>query len=144
MDRRELRFRILFEYYQEFHSENPATYDANAKIKNIEIPEHEKRSAQSWLIDERYVEGSNNSFSTSPVPFPYIGRINSYGINYIERVMGAVFTKIEDNVSDINELTQIEKIDRFIKKCLNNEAVRHICRITLEAITTCMTFSESI
>lgn len=138
MDRVELRFRILFEHYQEFHSKDPQKYDVRAKIQKIAMPDHEKRAAQAWLIDEDYVQGSNNSYTWSAVPLPLIGRINSRGVNYVEYVMNIAFTEIADNVSGIKELSKTERIEKFANDCLN-EIAGQICKATLNAITSYMT-----
>ena len=143
MDRPELRFRILFEYYQEFHSENPKDYDARTKVSKIAVPDYERRAAQNWLIDETYVRGSNDSYGGSPVPVPHIIRINNYGINYVERVMDVAFTKIADDVSGIKELTRKERIERFARECLKNETTGKICKATLDVITAYMTSGGS-
>lgn len=42
MDRKELRFRILFEYYEDFHS--GGGHDPNAKIGAIDVDDNEKRA----------------------------------------------------------------------------------------------------
>ena len=138
MDRAELRFRILFEHYQEYHSKDPQKYDVRAKIQKIAMPDHEKRAARTWLIDEGYVQGSNHSYSGSAVPLPLIGRIVSNGVNYVEYVMDVAFTEIADDVSGIKELSKKERIDKFANDCLN-EIAGQICKATLNAITSYMT-----
>ena len=53
MDRNELRFRILFYYYQELHSKDRTKYDVRTKIQKIAVPDHEKNVAQIWLTDKK-------------------------------------------------------------------------------------------
>ena len=140
MDRAELRFRILFEYYQELHSDDFEKYNARTKIKEITAPDHEKRAAQIWLIDEGHVQGLNNSYGGS-APLPSISRINSNGINYVEYVMDIAFTKIADDASDIKKLSNKERIEKFAKECLKSKTTEQICKATFDAITTYMTSS---
>ena len=51
----ELRFKILFLYYEELHSDD-ASRDVRPreKIKDIDVPNYEVRAAQAWLIGHGY------------------------------------------------------------------------------------------
>lgn len=136
MDRKELRFRILFECYEHFHAKDD--YDLDAKIDAIDADENEKRAAQSWIIDARYVEGSNvGSLGTRRV-IPIIGRINNHGIDFVESVMNGAFTEIMGNVEEFDSLSKTDKIKRFAAECLGNPATGPICQATYEAIVQYM------
>ena len=145
MDRSELRFRILFEYYNELHS--PAKemkLQADQVVRKMEVADYEKNAAQVWLIDSGYVEGSLHGSSESPVPHPLISRINSYGINFVESVMDTAFTKIKDEFEDINELSKIERIQKFAKECLDYPLANRMCEITYAAIVEFINNASSL
>jgi len=133
MNRPELRFRILFEYYDELHSPKREREDfADMKVRNMDVPDHEKNAAQVWLIDSGLVEGENTGALGTPTPMSFINRINSHGINYVESVMDEAFTQTK--FENVGELTKTEKILKFSQECLNNPTTKEICKITLEAI----------
>ncbi len=136
MDRNELRFRILFEYYQELHSEwsEQRDDDAYTKIKNMDLQKYEKNAAKIWLIDSGYVHGSLTPYSGSPIPIPIISRINDRGINWIESIMNTAFTEIKDKFKDITKLDKTDRIKKFANECVNNPITNEMCRITFEAI----------
>lgn len=133
MDRKELRFRILFEYYNDFHSPGG---DVHEKIRAIGADENEMRAAQIWLIDERCVEGSVRHYSTGLLPF--IGRINSTGITFVERVMDGAFTEISGEDEAFDSLSKSDKIKRFAIDCLGSPATGLVCEATYEAIKSLM------
>ena len=110
-------------------------------FQRIDIPEHEKNAAQAWLIDSGYVNGENHGIHGSSQPLPFISRINSYGINFVESVMDAAFTKIEGKFEDVDKLSKLEKIKKFSKECLNNSTTQEMCKITYQAIVNLMTQS---
>ena len=83
MDRKELRFRILFEYYSDLHSGDRGAGD---KVGAIDVDGNEKRAAEIWLIDEEYVEGRTQIHVSGRI-WPAINRINSRGINFAESVI---------------------------------------------------------
>ena len=135
MDRRELRFRILFEYYNSLHS--GSDYDPNAKIMKTGANYNEIQAAKMWLIDELLVEGEvridamgNNHL--------LMGRINSKGINYVESVMYDAFTEIRGKDEGFDMLAKPDKIKRFVTECLNNPATGSLCKATFDAITSLM------
>lgn len=136
MDRKELRFRILFECYEYFHAKDD--YDLDAKINAIDADENEKRAARSWIIDVGYVEGSNiGSLGTRRV-IPSIVRINSHGIDFVESVMDHAFTETQGSVEEFDSLSKTEKIKRFAAECLGSPAAGPICQATYEAIVRYM------
>jgi len=140
MDRPELRFRILFEYYDELHSPPRERDDsADQRIRIMDIPDHEKIPAQVWLIDSGYVDGENSGSLGSNVPMPFINRINAYGINFVESVMDTAFTEIKGKFEDVDKLSKTEKIVKFSKECLNNPITKEMCKITYQAIVSSMT-----
>ena len=140
MDRSELRFRILFEYYDEFHSPpREREQMADRRVQKMDVPEHEKDAAQAWLIDSGYVNGEVSGVSGSTAPLPFISRINSFGINFVESVMDTAFTNIKGKFDDVDQLSKIEKITRFSKECLNNPVTQGMCKITYQAIVDLMT-----
>jgi len=140
MDRPELRFRILFEYYDEFHSPQKQREDmADQRVQKMDAPEHEKNAAQAWLIDSGYVNGEVSGSSGSTVPVPFISRINSYGINFVESVMDTAFTNIKGKFGDVDKLTKLEKIKKFSNECLKNPVTQEMCKITYQAIVDLMT-----
>ena len=135
MDRRELRFRILFEYYERCHS--PDNYDPEAKISKIDTPEHEKKAAKTWLIDSNFVEGEVNSYGMGRT-LPIIIRINNYGINFVESIMDTALTGVEEKHKGFGSLSKTDKIKRFSAECLNNPATGTLCKTTFDAIITIM------
>ena len=135
MDRKELRFRILFEYYNHFHS--GFEYDADEKIKKIDADGNEKRAAKIWLIDEHLVNGQATTYVGGMV-HPSIGRINSTGINFVESVMDSAFTEIRGRDEGFDSLTRSDKIKRFAAECLNSSVTGSLCRATYDAIASLM------
>ena len=135
MDRRELRFRILFEYYERCHS--PDNYDPEAKINKIDVPVYEKEAAKTWLIDSNFVEGKINSYGIGET-LPVIIRINNHGINFVESVMGTALTKVEKKHKSIDTLSKTEKIKKFSAECLNNPTTGTLCKATFDAIIIAM------
>lgn len=133
MNRNELRFRILFYYYQESYSEDRTKYDVRTKIQKIAVPDHEKNVAQIWLTDKKYVEGSIEYYGDMPVP--YISRINSNGTDFVENIVSVTFTKVIDGTSDIKKLSKKERIKKFAMECIESEITGQICKVTFDAIT---------
>ena len=134
VDRIELRFRILFEYYQEHHSEYDSMNSAYARIKNMkDISDAEKRAAKTWLIDEGYVEGYTQS-RVNPSLTLSIKEINHNGINFVESVMDSAFMEIKNECQDISQLSKTDKIKKFAQECLKYPVTSEICKITYEAI----------
>lgn len=133
MDRKELRFRILFEYYNDFHS---GDRKASSKVKAIEADGAEKRAAGIWLIEEGYVKGRIHT--QLGVDLPSIGRINSRGINFVESVMDGAFTEIRGKDESFDSLSKTDKIKRFAAECLGSPATGLLCRATYEAIAAFM------
>ena len=133
MDRPEIRFRILFEYYEELHSPPRESEDmADMRVRNMELPKHEKSAAQVWLIDSGLVDGENSGHVGSPIPIPFISRINAHGIDYVESVMDTAFTQVK--FEDVGKLSKTEKISKFSKDCLKHPVTQEICKVTLAAI----------
>lgn len=138
MDRSELRFRILFECYDAFHSP-PKENDTDIisqRIYKIDIPDHELNAAMTWLIDYRLVEG--NVIQAANRVMPIIARINSRGMDYVEYVMDKAFTEIKGESEDFDKLSKTDKIATFAKDCLKSTTTGSICQVTLEAIVTSM------
>lgn len=142
MDRPELRFRILFEYYDELHSPPRERENmADQRVQRMDVLDYEKNAAQVWLIDSGYVDGENTGHLGSNQPIPFINRINAYGINFVESVIDTAFTKIAGKFDDVDKLSKVEKLKKFSKECLNNPTTHEICKITYEAIVNYMTNS---
>lgn len=133
MDRKELRFRILFEYYRDLHS---GDRNARGGIKAINADHAEKRAAMIWLIDEGHVKGQ--VIAQVGIPMPSIGRISSHGINFVESVMAGAFTEIRGMDGGFDSLSKTDKIRRFVAECLGNPATGALCSATYEAITALM------
>ena len=134
MDRIELRFRILFEYYEELHLEYDSKNSASGRVDNMDIPDTEKRAAKIWLIDSNYVNGSNPNYTSSPIPHPFIGRINNCGIDFVESAMDSAFTKTKYGDENIAKLSKLDRIKKFGKYCLKKPTTSKMCEITLNAI----------
>ena len=134
MDRKELRFRILFEYYSLFHS--GFEYDPDYKIKEISAGGNEKRAAKIWLIDERLVEGRATVYGGNVQPS--IVRINSNGINFVESVMDSALTMIGGTDGSFDSLDKTGRIKRFAAECLNNPTTGSLCKATIDAIAALM------
>lgn len=135
MDRKELRFRILFEYYNRLHS--GIEYNPDVKIKAIDADDAEKRAAKTWLIDEHLVIGQVNPYMGGRI-YPTIGRINSNGINFVESVMDSAFTEIKGKDDGFDSLSKTDKIKRFAADCLGSPVAGPLCKATLDAIATLM------
>ena len=134
VDRKELRFRILFEYYSDFHSGGRGAGD---KVGAIDADSNEKRAAEIWLIDEVYVEGRTQTCVSGRIQ-PFINRINSRGINFVESVMDDAFTEIRGKDESFDSLSKTDKIKRFAAECLGSPATGLLCRATYEAIADFM------
>lgn len=134
MDRRVLRFLILFEYYRRIHSN--VDYNPHAKIRAIDAGDGEKRAAGIWLIDEGLVMGQ--VIAHGGISTPSIGRINSRGINYVESVTDSAFTEIRGKDDGFDSLSKADKIKRFAAECLNNPATGSLCEATFDAIASLM------
>ena len=134
VDRKELRFRILFEYYSDFHSGGRGAGD---RIGTIDADINEKRAAMTWLLDEGHVRGQSraDSFGTF---HPIIDRINGRGINFVESVMDGAFTEIRGKDESFDSLSKMDKIKRFAAECLGNPTTGQLCRATYEAIADFM------
>ena len=134
MDRKELRFRILFEYYNDLHSGGRGAGD---RIGAIDADINEKRPAMIWLLDEGHVEGQSraDAFGTF---FPIIDRINGSGVTLVESVMCGAFTEIRGKDESFDSLSKTDKIKRFAAECLGNPAAGQLCRATYDAITALM------
>ena len=132
MDRKELRFLILFEYYEHFHAS--VDYDLNAKIDAIDAEVHEKRAAQAWIIDSQLAEGSNGGSLGTRHVMPFIIRINNRGIDFVESVMDSAFTEIKGKDNGFDSLSKTDKIKKFASECLGNPTTGTICQATYEAI----------
>jgi len=141
MDRPELRFRILFEYYDELHSPYSDDRVANERVRKMDAPDYEKNAAQVWLIDSGYVRGKNEIVGASS-PMPFVNGINANGINFVESIMDTAFTKIKGKFEDVDKLSKTERIIKFSKECLNNPATQEMCKITYQAIVDLMTRSS--
>lgn len=140
VDRPELRFRILFEYYNELHSPQSDDSVVNDKIEKIDVADFEKNAAQVWLIDSGFVRGKNEYVGgTSPIPF--ISGINARGINFVESVMDTAFTEIKDKFDDIGKLSKTERITKFSEECLHHPIDNKMCKVTLQAVVDFMTKS---
>ena len=140
VDRPELRFRLLFEYYQDFHSEkHKHGEEAQSRISKMDISDVEKNAALNWLIDSNFVEGSIHHYGGNNIAYPFISRINNHGINYVESVMDLSFTQIKDKFPDINKLDKTERIKKFATECLRHPATSEICKATYDAIINFMT-----
>lgn len=133
MDRIELRFCILFEYYKRFHDPG---YDANSKVREIDADSNEKRAAKVWLVDEGYVKGHVQS--QVGCTMASIGRINSDGVNFVESVMDGAFTEIRGQDGGFDSLSKAGKIKRFAAECLGGPAAGPMCRAAYEAIAAFM------
>ena len=143
MDRPELRFRILFEYYDELHSPPRERENmADQRVRRMDIPDYEKNAAQVWLIDSGDVDGENTGHLGSNQPMPFINRINAYGINFVESVMNTAFTNIKGKFENIDKLSKLDRIKQFSKECLNNPTTQEMCKITYQAIIDLMTNSS--
>lgn len=136
MNRNELRFRILFEYYEDFHT--GGNRDLDAKIGAIDADENEKRAAKVWLVDSNHVEGSTTGSLGTRRVTPLIVRINNHGVNYVESVMDSAFTEIEGKDKDLDSLSKTDKIKRFAAECLGKPAASSICQATFDAIMSYM------
>ena len=134
MDRKELRFRILFEYYSDLHSGDRGAGD---KVGAIDVDGNEKRAAEIWLIDEEYVEGRTQIHVSGRI-WPAINRINSRGINFAESVMDGAFTEIRGKDESFDSLSKTDKIKRFAAECLGSPATGQLCSATYEAIAALM------
>ena len=133
MDRKELRFRILFEYYNDLYSPGG---NVGEKVRAIGADENEERAAKIWLIDEGHVEGEIQHYGTGPLPF--ISRIKSTGTTFVERVMDGAFTQISGEDEAFDSLSKPDKIKRFAIDCLGSPATGLVCEATYEAIKSLM------
>ena len=136
MDRNELRFRILFEYYEDFHASDDR--DLDAKIGAMDVDENEKRAAMVWLIDSGHVVGSTIGGLGTRQVTPLITRINDHGINFVESIMDSTVAGTESGDKEIDPLSKTDKIKRFAAECLGNPTTGSMCRAAFDAIMSYM------
>lgn len=135
MDRNELRFKILFLYYEELHSDDDSRDNRpREKIKDFDVQGYEIRAAETWLIDSGYVNGSVEAYLGSTNVRPIVSRINNYGIDYVESIMNQALTEISESIPELIAMNKIEKINKFAKECVNNPVTHKMCDITLQFI----------
>ena len=140
MDRHELRFRILVEYYNEFHNGYNNEDSAQKRTNAMAVPKNEINAAKNWLIDSNFVNGATVGNFGSPIPISNIVRINNYGVDYVESVMDTVFE--EKNIPGMEDLSKSEKFVKFTKECLGSSG-GEICRMAYDAIIKCMSSTPS-
>ena len=133
MDRKELRFRILFEYYNDLHSPGG---NVDEKVQAIDVDENEKRAAKIWLMEEGHIYGRISP--NGGIPWPFLSRIKSTGVNFVERVMDDAFTEISGKDEGFDSLSKSDKIKRFAIDCLGSPATGLVCEATYEAIKSFM------
>ena len=140
MDRHELRFRILVEYYNEFHNGYNHEDSAQKRTNAMDVLKNEINAAKNWLIDSNFVNGAAMDTFGSPIPISNIVRINNYGVDYVESVMDTVFE--EKNIPGMEDLSKAEKLVKFTKECLG-PSKGEICRMAYDAIIKCMSTAPS-
>ena len=133
MNRSELRFRVLLEYYKDMHAEH-IEKNATMRVQKMDPPRSEINAAKLWLIESDYVIGSPIPYAGSSIPMGSITRINNHGVDYVESVMDEVFTQLPEKFSNIKKLSKTEQINQFTEKCLDHPIGKEICRIAFDAI----------
>lgn len=124
VDRRELRFRILFEYYDKHHQRIDYN-DSDLDYKKLGLPETEILTAECYLIDSGYLSGRNLGQVGTRLKVASINDISVSGIDFVERIMDAVLAKVE--LSDKPPEDTVEKITLFASKCLKSPLVETMC-----------------
>ncbi len=135
MDRKELRFRILFECYR--HRHTGAKYDLNIAVATINADHDEKQAAKVWLINERLVDGQAVPDASGKVD-PRLKRINKRGNNVVKPVIDNVSPEMMDRDGRFDSLSKPEKIERFAAECLNNPAAGSLCKAILKSVISQM------
>ena len=133
MDRRELRFRILFEYYNELHNGGTNESNANKRVTEMNVADSEKNAAMIWLHDLMFIDGEIFGSLGSLTSKVHIKRISGLGINYVEQIMDTALSE-NPEFSQVKELPKTDRIAEFAKKCLSHPATDQICKKTFEAI----------
>ena len=131
MDRRELRFRILFEYYDRHHKR--VDYNIpDLDYQKLKLPENEILSAEWYLVEAGYLRGSNIGDFGSRFQTPSIVDISISGINFVEQVMDKVLDEVD--MPDGTPEDTPEKITLFASQCLKSPVVETMCLKAFEVI----------
>lgn len=56
-------------------------------------------------------------------------------MDLVESVMNDTFTQIKGEFTDIDQLSTIDRMKTFAKKCLKSTTAEILCQVTLDAIT---------
>ena len=119
MDRRELRFRILFEYYDKHHQRVDYN-NSDLDYKKLGLPESEILTAECYLVDSGYLSGKNMGNVGTRLKVALINDISVSGINFVERILDDVLNEID--LQDDPPEDTVEKITLFASKCLKPPA----------------------
>lgn len=131
VDRRELRFRILFEYYDKHHKR--VDYGiSDLDYRKLELPENEIQSAEWYLVEAGYLRGSNLGDLGSRFQTSSIVDISISGINFVEQVMDKVLAEVD--MPDGTPEDTLEKITLFASICLKSPVVGTMCTKAFEVI----------
>ena len=141
MDRRELRFRILFEYYR-LHHERKDYNPSELEYKNLGLNETEILSAENYLIETGHLRGKNEEFGGLRYPIPSIVDIAVKGIDLVEKIMDEVLEEV-DIVEDSSSVGTTQKITLFASKCLKNPITEQICIKAFEIIVSFFQINHS-
>ena len=83
----------------------------------------------------------SQTYGDSPIPIPFISRINNNGVNYVELVMDNTFIEIKNE--SFTKLPKLDKIKKSSEECLQNPAVSEMCKTAFSFIIKYMTSHSS-
>lgn len=128
MENNEIRLRILCEFYNAlFQEENQHPNDVSKKLG---VSTEEENAGYLWLIDKNLLEGNVEYAGSSILAIP--NRITAGGMDRVEAIMDKTFIEIKEKTKEFDKGTKKEKITKFMKKCLSNDATIPACKIALE------------
>ena len=128
MENNEIRLRILCEFYNAlFQEENQHPSNISKKLG---VSTEEENAGYLWLIDKNLLVGDIEYAGSSILAIP--SRITAGGMDRVEAIMDKTFIEIKEKTKEFDKGTKKEKITKFMKKCLSNDATIPACKIALE------------
>lgn len=128
MENNEIRLRILCEFYNAlFQKENQHPSDISKKLG---VSTEEENAGYLWLIDKNLLEGDIEYAGSCILAIP--SRITAGGMDRVETIMDKTFIEIKEKTKEFDKGTKKEKITKFMKKCLSNDATIPACKTALE------------
>jgi len=128
MENNEIRLRILCEFYNALFQKEDQ--HPSGISKKLGISTEEENAGHLWLIDKNLLDGVVEYAGSYVLASPH--RITAYGMDRVEAIMDKTFIEIKEKTEEFDKGTKKEKITKFMKKCLSNDATIPACKTALE------------